>query len=329
MKLGVIDLGSNALRFSVYERTEGQPCTLVHKERHLLQLGAEVFKRNELSEKAFKNTIKACISARKSSFRLQVRTVLGVATSAVRDAQNGPQFLSVVAEESGVPLSIISGEEEAHLIGQAVALNGVKGTAPSKAEVKVVLDIGGGSTELSIVRGSEVAGVISLPFGGARLGQELYSLKSARARSARLTQLSKKLRRELYPFLNAQGIGNAPQLLGSSGTVRALLTFIAGGNDATKDSIARTEVSAIRQLLAQCSASDIRNALSKKRTWRATHLLGASMVLDETMQALGCASVVPIKTSLADGIALAYLTRNKRDATSTSNVAAWGTRFCA
>ena len=319
MKLGVIDLGTNALRFSVYEQQEDFSCLRVHREKHTLQLGDEVFSRQSLSDRflsdrALKRTVMACSLVRMSSFRLKVRELVGVATSAVREAANGQEFLSAVTEKSGLPLSVISGNHEAHLIGRGAAWK-----QPPASHPQAILDIGGGSTELCIIRRGEVAAFVSLPFGGARLAKHLYADATGKDnREETLYLLVLELRAKLYPFLNSQRLGRFSEVLCSSGTIRALLSYIERAQLLGGAQCTIADVSSARKQIARVSPRKLRKILPLSQSWRWSHLLGTSVLLEEMMRALGADSVTGIKTSLADGIAVDYFTRTSRGRESAS-----------
>ncbi len=306
MRFGVIDLGTNALRFHVYEESSRGPIR-IHREKHILDLGGDVFSGSYLSQESFARTLDACKCVGQASFRLKVPRLVGAATSAVRDAANGRKFISLLTEQSGVPLSIISGEQEARFIGRAIAWARRDTSLPLAS-----IDIGGGSTEISVVSLGQVTGAVSLPFGGARMAESLYDTANSPCTEA-LNRAACRLREELYPRLNARRIGHFPEVTGSSGTVRALLRFVQGSADGTA-SVSRAAIACAQRELTRLGRRKIQKRLAAGDCWRWSHLLGASLVLEEAMHALGASTIVPIKISLADGIAVDYLTRTRREA---------------
>src|SRR5262249_11227460 len=152
-----------------------------------------------------------------------------------------------------------------------------------------VLDIGGGSTEISVVSSGTVVDGLSLPFGGARLAGRLYLQEDAadsRACPRAIALVGQQLRKDLYPGLNSRRLGTLAVLPGSSGTVRALLAFISKG--ATRgEFVSREEIAGAREELTRLSPQKIQKRLAAGKAWRWSHLLGASLIVEESMHALG------------------------------------------
>lgn len=165
--MGVIDCGSNAIRFTIYRLNDLSEPVQVFAKRFPVRLGAGTFANGQIAA--------ADINAAVEAFR-EIKSVAGehdavalpaVATSAVRDASNATEFVDLVALETGIILSPITGEEEAELIAA-----GVNSTVTVNAN-RVIFDIGGGSTEIIRCRpDGEILEKVSLPLGAVRLAQE-------------------------------------------------------------------------------------------------------------------------------------------------------------
>lgn len=159
--VGIIDIGSNSVRFVAYGGAARVPSTLFN-EKIMAALGRGVAKDGKLDDEAVDKTLEALARFRQLAREMRLKKLHTVATAAVRDAKNGKAFLKSVTE-LGLKPRLLSGSEEAEMSGLGVisAIPGARG---------VVADLGGGSLELiGVARGSAGAGK-SLPLGVLRVG---------------------------------------------------------------------------------------------------------------------------------------------------------------
>lgn len=161
--VGIIDIGSNSVRFVAYGGSARVPSTLFN-ERIMAALGRGVARDGLLDPTAIENTLEALARFRLLSREMRLKRLHTVATAAVRDAKNGNAFLKRVAG-LGLKPRLLTGSEEAALSGLGVvsAIPNAKG---------VVADLGGGSLELIGVARGSVGGGISLPLGVLRVGAQ-------------------------------------------------------------------------------------------------------------------------------------------------------------
>lgn len=159
--VGIIDIGSNSVRFVAYGGAERVPSVLFN-ERIMAALGRGVAKDGKLDKQAMELTLRALARFRQLGKEMGLKRLHTVATAAVRDAGNGKAFLKQIAE-IGLKPRLISGDEEAELAGLGVisAIPKANGT---------VADLGGGSLELIGVSNGEVSSGSTLPLGVLRLG---------------------------------------------------------------------------------------------------------------------------------------------------------------
>ena len=161
--VGIIDIGSNSVRFVAYGGAARVPSTLFN-EKIMAALGRGVARNGLLDEESVGETLEALARFRQLAREMRLKKLHTVATAAVRDAKNGKAFLNRVAE-IGLKPRLLSGPAEAELSGLGVisAIPGAKG---------VVADLGGGSLELiGVARGAAGSG-ISLPLGVLRVGTD-------------------------------------------------------------------------------------------------------------------------------------------------------------
>ena len=170
MRAASIDIGSNSIKLLVAERSGGGPLTEVASEAIEARISRGIGSgAPKLSEAGMDRGIAAASSLAAKARAAGALQVSVVATSAVRDASNGPEFARRIQEATGLALRVLSGDEEASLIAKGIL------TDPSLdgAEYLKAFDLGGGSLECLSFGKSEVEAAVSLPLGCVRL-TEMY-----------------------------------------------------------------------------------------------------------------------------------------------------------
>ena len=163
MKIAVIDLGTNTCNLLIAEINASE-FKIVHQSKHLVRLGDDKIKSNEISAEATARALNSFSLHQKTIREYGVDKVRAIATSAVRSAANQIGFLEKLAEETGWLVKVVSGEKEAELIFKGVLLAVEECRDPT-----VILDIGGGSNELILANGKEILWKESRPTGMARV----------------------------------------------------------------------------------------------------------------------------------------------------------------
>jgi exopolyphosphatase/guanosine-5'-triphosphate,3'-diphosphate pyrophosphatase len=161
--IAAIDAGSNALRLSVARAYSALDIEPVHEERYSLRLGDGVFLRHRFSEEICKKAAKAFRHFREVMDEFGVTRYRAVATSATREARNRQPFVRAIKKRSGIALEVISAAEESRL-GREAVLAACGAEAP-----RCIVDLGGGSLEISILRDHTVEQAAQLPVGTVRL----------------------------------------------------------------------------------------------------------------------------------------------------------------
>lgn len=170
MKFGAIDIGTNAARLLVGEVTVEGDHSFVKKisyTRIPLRLGEDVFDKGKISPKKLDNFIKTIEAFKLISQIFKVRQLRACATSAMREASNSKEVNEAIREKTGVEIEIISGDEEARLIFGTFFLMDV-----DKSNPFLVIDVGGGSTEISVFEHGERVAAKSFELGTLRLLKE-------------------------------------------------------------------------------------------------------------------------------------------------------------
>jgi len=162
--IAAIDAGSNAVRLSVVRAHSAVDLEPLHDERYPLRLGEGVFVRHRFSEEIFKKAVKAFSHFQEVMKEFGVTRYRAVATSASREAKNRDAFIRRIRQESKVRLEVISSHEESRLGREAVFA-----ALGPESPLSCVVDLGGGSLELSILRDHAVVQSAQLPVGTVRL----------------------------------------------------------------------------------------------------------------------------------------------------------------
>ncbi|GAC1402205.1 MAG: hypothetical protein NVSMB52_16160 [Chloroflexota bacterium] len=158
----VLDVGSNTIRLLVASVIDGRVETVLDSSE-FARLGKGVDASGALQAEQMETGIAAIQRLRDAASELGVDDLIAIATSAVRDAKNGPEFISRVRSATGVSIRIISGEEEADLTFRGATI-GV-----SYHDGVIVCDLGGGSAELVYAHAGDVLWSTSQPLGSGRL----------------------------------------------------------------------------------------------------------------------------------------------------------------
>ena len=209
-----VDIGSNSVRLKI-SRLASHHLVEIHEDREVTRLGESVFSSGFLSPEAIALTVKVLRRFHRAAQKAGADTVRVVATSALRDARNSRAFLEWVRSATGWRVEIISGVEEARLIHL-----GLTSTMRVNSSSVLMIDLGGGSCELTISNKGHIRETVSLPLGAVRLTNDF--LHHDPPRKPELRQLRSLIRREVGRI--AQRIIKArPRIvIATSGTAEAL-----------------------------------------------------------------------------------------------------------
>jgi exopolyphosphatase/guanosine-5'-triphosphate,3'-diphosphate pyrophosphatase len=167
-RLAAIDVGSNAMRLAIASADDDGRMHVIHTDREPVRLGGDVFSKGEISDATLVEAMEAFLKFRKLINEYKVRSVRAVGTSALREARNRDYCIRQIAKTTEIGIDVISAEEEARFVflaaSRAVKLQG---------KVALLVDIGGGSVEVSLVTENEIVSTESFGIGTVRLLQML------------------------------------------------------------------------------------------------------------------------------------------------------------
>jgi exopolyphosphatase/guanosine-5'-triphosphate,3'-diphosphate pyrophosphatase len=322
MITAALDVGSNSIHLVVVETDEEKPFRVLTRGKEVVRLGRSAARDRNLSNSAIERAI-ACI--RKFRLRAQAygaQEMIAVATSAVREASNRQEFLRRVAEETGVHVELLSGIEEARLIALAVS---VKYRQRHRQRL-LVIDIGGGSTELAVTAQGEPAVLISLKLGSVRLTEQYVA--SDPISEKQLRRLRSELREVIglrAPEIQAVGFDLC---YGTSGTINALAGISmrrrlaqgrgGAGRRPVDAPLSFRDVRTLNQELAALPLEERMKIPGLNRS-RSEIIVAGGQILEAVMETVGVTELMACDWALREGVVIAQLAR--RGATVSSSPA--------
>jgi len=280
------------VRLLVVDADRGRPWRTVEQAQRITRLGEGLAASGHLGEAAMRRTAEAVAEYAARASRLGARPVLIVATSAMREAENGRAFAARLESGTGHPVRIIPGDEEAR-----IALRGVLHGLDRIAGTVVVFDIGGGSTEFIRARAGRLEAAVSLRLGVVPLAE------AAGADDETRRHVAARLRRELPPEIRD---ARAEELIGTAGTVTTLAALDQGltAYDWTRVDryrLTRAAVERQRARLAPLSVAEIAG-LPCLEPGRADIIRPGIAITLAVMEVLGADSLIVSESGLREGI---------------------------
>ncbi len=306
MQIAAIDIGSNSLHMIVCRVGADLSFDVIDREKDMVRLGADGLDGGRIAEAsqaaALATLSRFCRIARSH----QVDEILAVATSAVREAANGAEFVAAVERELGLHVRVISGTEEARLIHRAAVYAVDVGRRPA-----VVIDIGGGSTEITVGTVDRIQAERSFHLGVIRLTQHFVTADPIAQRDER--RMVRHIGREAGAYLRQIARRRIDRVIGTSGTILALGSLAAGaraGDDLRNRRVAVKDVARLRTRLTAMTL-DERRAIAGLDPRRADVAPAGIVLLDTLIDRLGARELTLCDFALREGLILDYLERNR------------------
>lgn len=220
MKIAVIDLGTNTFNILIVEIAPNYSYDIIFQTKLPVKLGEGGINKNIIQPVPFQRGIDALRQHQKTIEKHGVQKVYPFATSAIRDAKNGVDFVKKLKLETGYEVQVISGDREAELI-----YYGVRQAVQMHSEASLIIDIGGGSTEFVIANKDKIYWKQSFLLGGARLLEKFTP--SDPITGIETAAIEKYFSDELSPLFDALKKYPVKELIGSSGSFDSLAEMIA------------------------------------------------------------------------------------------------------
>ena len=309
MKLAAIDVGSNSIKLVVVDAAASDSFAVLARDKEVVRLGHETLSKGRLSQEAIDRAI-ACIQRFRTAAEVrQAEVTVAVATASVRGASNASQFIKQVEKATGVRVDVLSGVEEARLIGLA-ASQGCAG----RGTVNLNIDIGGGSTEISLFRDARPFSLFSVRVGAVGLTERYIKTDPPKPKAL------SNLKGELYAAFQrpARELKTArwQQVSGTSGTILAIGAILRSqsaqnGNNKgqpaqpTEAEIPLSQLTELNVTLSLMSQSERRGlGISSQRS---EIIIAGAHILEAAMRALRINSLRTCDWALREGVIIDYL----------------------
>ncbi|MBF8176711.1 MULTISPECIES: Ppx/GppA phosphatase family protein [Oxalobacteraceae] len=298
-----VDLGSNSFRLHI-GRHDGDTMRIIKSARDPIRLGAGLDSKGNLTAKAMESAIESLARFNSILSTFPLSAVRVVATNTIRIARNSAVFLPAAEAAIGYPIEIISGEEEGRLIYMGVA------STLSQNERRLVLDIGGGSTEVILGKGPKIEQVESFSVGTVPQSLNFFPNGVITAEAFDAAVLSARSRFEdAVPLYKPELWSNA---YGSSGTMRAIADAISK-NGLGDGQMSLKSLEGLRKRLIQFGHAGNIDLVGMKAD-RAASITSGLAILVALMQEFSIKVVTPIEAGLRMGVLWdLHLRATKRD----------------
>lgn len=303
--LAAIDIGTNSVHLVIARVAAGRTFETIDREKEMVRLGAGPGAGNmkRLSPEAMDRGVAALERFRRLADAADA-PVAAVATSAVREAENGHDFIRRARDEAGVKIEVVSGIEEARLIRL-----GVLQALPVYDRPHLVIDIGGGSTEIIVGCRDDDQFVRSMRLGAVRLTQRFF--EQGRVTRGALSECRKFVRASLVPVGSDLGDRPIEVTIGSAGTIQAIATLVATERGGLRSlatlnglEITRDEVSSSVKRLAKAQTVEERRRIEGLDAKRADIIVAGAVILEEVMSELGVERLLVSDYGLREGVLL-------------------------
>ncbi|OFW44885.1 MAG: hypothetical protein A3J29_06875 [Acidobacteria bacterium RIFCSPLOWO2_12_FULL_67_14b] len=310
MRLAAIDIGTNSVHMIVVQVRPDFSFEVVDREKEMVRLGAGGLDGKKLTREAMTAALQALSKFERLAKSHQVDEILAVATSATREAENGGAFLKAIERKTGVRPRIITGTEEARLIHLA-AVYGVDTPKPA-----VVVDIGGGSVEITLGSGREVKFARSFKIGVIRLTERFVSSDPISNRDER--KMTKFIGEQVDRYLEHIIEAGFDRVIGTSGTILSLgvvATAIERGTAPEEVRNLRVPAKSVRRVRKMAVELDLEDRIHMpgQDPRRADLMVAGAVLLDALLRKLDADEITLCDLALREGVVLDYIHRHRRD----------------
>jgi exopolyphosphatase/guanosine-5'-triphosphate,3'-diphosphate pyrophosphatase len=295
-----IDVGSNAMRLAIAQVDHNKSLNLIETDREPIRLGTDVFTRGKISKKKLNQAIEAFLRFQKSIISNKAMITRTVGTSALREATNQIQFVNEIAKSTEIEIEIISSEEEARLIHLAVTSK-----LDLNKKMAILVDIGGGSIEISFATSRKIITSQTLPLGTVRL---LNLIKQEENSEFILNKLVNEYVsnafKELKKIINGR---NIDLCIGTGGNLEALGKLGAElYSRKENDSLTLKELDEISERLLSLTYKERMEKLGL-RPDRADVIIPATMVLRSILYNSGLIKILIPHVGLKEGVLIGMI----------------------
>jgi exopolyphosphatase/guanosine-5'-triphosphate,3'-diphosphate pyrophosphatase len=308
LKLAAIDIGSNSIKLVVVEAEASDSFKVLASEREVVRLGQETLVNKHIGDAALRRAIDSLRRFRSIAEAQGAGKIVAIATASVREANNSADCMRAVEHETGLRVEVLSGIEEARLIGLAAS----QGCTP-KGSTSLNIDIGGGSTEISIFRDAEPVMLRSVKLGAVGLTDRF--MRSDPPELDELNDVRNEIRvsfEEVASELQEQPWNYVTATSGTAMAIGAALNHIAPPASTV---VTLVDLNRLNRTLAALTVAQ-RRTVAGLSPQRADIIVAGGLVLEEVMTALDIESLHTCDWSLREGVIIDRLREWERTSAS-------------
>src|SRR5687768_3036779 len=257
MRIAAIDIGTNSIHMIVVQVRPDLSFEVIDREKDMVRLGAGGLDGRSLTPTAMAAALQTLAKFKRVGESHKVDEIIAAATSATREAENGGDFIAEVHRQTGIAIRVISGTEEARLIHLAAGYGvDVGGTTA------VVIDIGGGSVEVTLGTASHLTSGKSFKLGVIRLTEGFVRTDPLAERDER--RLVKHINRDIGSYVDQIVARGFDRVIGTSGTILSLGVLATSGAGTRVEDLRNLRVTAksLHKIRKQIVEADIEERLA-------------------------------------------------------------------
>lgn len=307
MRIAAIDVGSNSVHMIVCRVRPDASFEVIDREKDMIRLGAGTLEHGRLPAPNLAAALASLAKFKRLAESHGVDEIVVAATAAVREAENGADLITDARRHLGLRVRVISGVEEARLIHLAAAY--AIGVGSARA---VVVDVGGGSTEITLGTAARMESGRSFKLGAIRLAERFAASDPLSRRDE--ARLVRYIGRETASYLTQLRRRGFRRVIGTSGTIQALGALATGSsapgtNDVRGVVVSAADIARLRRNLVSLSL-DERLKLPGLDPRRADLTAVGAVLLDELLARLRADELTLCDFALREGLILDYIKRN-------------------
>lgn len=304
MKLAAIDIGSNSIKVVVVEAAASDSFNVLASDREVVRLGQETLVRKHISDAAMARAVDCLKRFRSLAEDHSAEQIVVTATAFLREADNAAEFIRVIERETGLHVEVLSGIEEARLIGLAAYYG-----CTEKGVTSLNIDIGGGSTELSIFRDDEPLILRSMPIGAVGLTDRF--IRSDPPSAHELDALRSEIRVSMDRAVRELREHSWTSVTASSGTATTIGVALSHIMPPASTTVTFTQLKHLVTKLCALKMAERRSVIGIPAE-RADIIVAGGVVLKEVMSALKIESLCTCDWSLREGVIIDRINKTYR-----------------
>lgn len=316
LRLAAIDVGSNSIHMIVANVAPSGAVTTLWRLKDMIGLGRNSFPSHQISPQSMSDALRTLRRFRQAARSLGCEQILAVATSAVREAENGQEFVDRIRQRLGLTIRIVSARDEARLI-----YLGVRHAVDLEGGPHAIIDVGGGSVEFVVAEGRRPLLLESLQLGAARMTAQF--VHSDPISSGELKELIRHYRQQLAPVCRKMRSFKPERIIGTSGTLENLAAMCGTGEKwddrGFQGHLEKRQFMRLLDQLMESSESDRAKLPGLDRQRRDQIVAGAGLV-GELMRQLEIDRIDLCRAALREGIVWDHLARHRPDVLSDRRV---------